>query len=146
MATSRRVIILGSTGSIGTQALDIIRRNRDHFDVVGLSANGGNPELLASQAREFNVPVVAMADASVAARFTTAGGESELLLGEDAATKLAGMSADVVLNGITGSVGLLPTLAVLKAGTTLALANKESLGRGWSAREVACEARSDRAG
>ena len=127
MATSRRVIVLGSTGSIGTQALDIIRRNRDHFDVVGLSANGGNPELLASQAREFNVPVVAMADASVAARFTAAGGESELLLGDDAATKLAGMSADVVLNGITGSVGLLPTLAALKAGTTLALANKESL-------------------
>lgn len=127
MTTPRRVIILGSTGSIGTQALDIIRRNREQFDVVGLSANGGNPELLASQAREFNVPVVAMADSSVADRFTTAGGESELFLGEDAATKLAGMSADVVLNGITGSVGLLPTLAALKAGSTLALANKESL-------------------
>lgn len=127
MSTPRRVIILGSTGSIGTQALDIIRRNSDRFTVVGLTANGGNPELLASQAREFSVPVVGIADAAGAERFTKAGGESELVLGPDAATTIAASSADVVLNGITGSVGLLPTLAALKAGTTLALANKESL-------------------
>lgn len=105
----RRVIILGSTGSIGTQALDVIRENRDKFEVVGLAA-GQNSELLASQSAEFGVP----SDASV--------------LGAEAATSLVeSVHADVVVNGITGSIGLAPTLAALKSGATLALANKESL-------------------
>ena len=103
----RRVVILGSTGSIGTQALDVIRRNPTWFEVVGLSA-GSNRALLDEQATQFEVEHTA--------------------LGADEAEELVrDVEADVVLNGITGSVGLGPTLAALRAGRTLALANKESL-------------------
>ncbi|WP_104197067.1 1-deoxy-D-xylulose-5-phosphate reductoisomerase [Cryobacterium sp. M15] len=103
----QRVIILGSTGSIGTQALDVIRSHPDRFEVVGLAA-GSNRDLLAVQALDFQVEHTA--------------------LGADAAEQLVrDIDADVVLNGITGSVGLGPTLAALKAGRILALANKESL-------------------
>jgi 1-deoxy-D-xylulose-5-phosphate reductoisomerase len=125
--TPRRVTVLGSTGSIGTQALDVIARNRDWFPVVGLAA-GSNWQLLARQAREFAVPVVAVADPSVAADLRSAlPAGVEILAGPDAATELAGRPTDVVLNGMTGAVGLGPTLAALAAGSTLALANKESL-------------------
>ncbi|TFD58835.1 1-deoxy-D-xylulose-5-phosphate reductoisomerase [Cryobacterium suzukii] len=103
----QRVIILGSTGSIGTQALDVIRANPERFEVVGLAA-GSDRDLLAEQALDFQVEHTA--------------------LGADAAEQLVrDVDADVVLNGITGSVGLGPTLAALKAGRILALANKESL-------------------
>jgi 1-deoxy-D-xylulose-5-phosphate reductoisomerase len=103
----RRVILLGSTGSIGVQALDVIRANRDRFQVVGLAA-GSNRELVESQAAAFGVEHIA--------------------LGADEASQLVrSVEADVVLNGITGSVGLGPTLATLETGATLALANKESL-------------------
>jgi 1-deoxy-D-xylulose-5-phosphate reductoisomerase len=127
MSAPRKVVILGSTGSIGTQALDIVRRNPDLFRVVGLSAGGGHAELLASQAREFDVPVVGISDAVAASRFAAEGGTAELVIGDDASARVAGIDCDVVLNGITGSVGLLPTLAALRSGATLALANKESL-------------------
>ena len=103
----QRVIILGSTGSIGTQALDVIKANPFRFEVVGLSA-GSNRELLDEQAVAFQVEHTALGAA-----------EAEQLVRD--------VEADVVLNGITGSVGLGPTLAALKAGRTLALANKESL-------------------
>ncbi len=129
---SRSVVILGSTGSIGTQALDIIRRNRDIFTVVGLSASGGNVTLLAEQTREFGVPVVAIADPAAADAFAAFDLDCELLSGPGAATELANAGADVVLNGITGSVGLMPTLAAISAGSVLALANKESLVVGGS--------------
>lgn len=103
----RRILILGSSGSIGTQALDVIRDNPDRFDVVGLSV-GSNRELLEQQAREFGV--------------------ADLAVGHvDAEELVRSVDADVVLNGITGSVGLGPTLAALETGKTLALANKESL-------------------
>ncbi|MBZ5736981.1 1-deoxy-D-xylulose-5-phosphate reductoisomerase [Nocardioides mangrovi] len=105
--TQRDVVILGSTGSIGTQALDIVRANPDRFRVVGLTAGGGNPELFDQQVAEFSPAYSG--------------------LGEDASVAAAGQPCDVVLNGITGAVGLRPTLAALDAGTTLALANKESL-------------------
>ncbi|HJQ05226.1 MAG TPA: 1-deoxy-D-xylulose-5-phosphate reductoisomerase [Nocardioides sp.] len=101
------VVILGSTGSIGTQALDLVRANPDRFRVVGLTAGGSNPELFAQQVAEF-APAYSG-------------------LGEEASVEAAGHPCDVVLNGITGAVGLRPTLAALDAGTTLALANKESL-------------------
>jgi 1-deoxy-D-xylulose-5-phosphate reductoisomerase len=104
---TRDVTILGSTGSIGTQALDLVRANPDRFRVVGLTAGGSNPELFEKQVAEF------------APAFHG--------LGEDASTQAAGLACDVVLNGITGAVGLRPTLAALDAGNTLALANKESL-------------------
>ncbi len=103
----RRVLILGSTGSIGTQALDVIAANRDSFEVVGLAA-GTDAAGLASQAEAFGVTRTALG-------------------AEDAAKLVRDVDADVVLNGITGSVGLGPTLAALEAGRTLALANKESL-------------------
>ena len=103
----RRVIILGSTGSIGTQALEVIEANPDRFQVVGLAA-GKNTELLQAQAAKFGV--------------------KDAVQGAEAATRMVeDLDADVVINGITGSIGLAPTLATLKSGKTLALANKESL-------------------
>ena len=130
--TRRSIVILGSTGSIGTQAVDVVRRNPDRFEVVGLSAAGGDVALLAQQAAELRVATVAVAragaEAAVRAALEAAGARDvEVLAGPDASTRLAGAGADVVLNGITGSVGLRPTLAALAAGSTLALANKESL-------------------
>ncbi|MBO0610043.1 1-deoxy-D-xylulose-5-phosphate reductoisomerase [Myceligenerans salitolerans] len=127
----RSVTILGSTGSIGTQALDVVRRHPDLFRVEALSA-GGDVARLAAQAAELRVRAVGVADASRAdeLRQALAGAGAagvEVLAGPDAATDLAGRGSDVVLNGITGSVGLRPTLAALEAGSTLALANKESL-------------------
>ena len=113
-----------------------MQRNRDRFEVVGLSA-GGNLELVAEQAVALRVPVVAAAGgsegdlAAAMARATDAAGvtayDPELLTGPGASTALAAREADVVVNGITGAIGLEPTLAALRAGTTLALANKESL-------------------
>src|SRR5688572_1415494 len=140
----RDIVILGSTGSIGTQAIDVVRRNSDRFRVVGIAAGGSDVGLLARQALELGVEVVAVAKASAAqdlqlafyAAAQAAGfssGESrvpKILAGPDAATELAGSAGwpcDVVLNGMTGSIGLAPTLAALEAGRTLALANKESL-------------------
>jgi 1-deoxy-D-xylulose-5-phosphate reductoisomerase len=138
----RDVVILGSTGSIGTQALDIVRRNPGRFRVVGLAAGGGNPELLARQAVEFGVPVVAVADpaavtsvtealkaqAGVTDRGSAASPDGPVLTaGPDAVSDLAALPCDVVLNGVTGAAGLRATLAALEAGRTLALANKESL-------------------
>ena len=133
-ASPRTVALLGSTGSIGTQAVDVVRRHPDRFRVVGLSAGGADPAALAAQAVELGVEVVAVADPAAEAalraelaRRTADGTTPEVLAGPDAAAEVAGGGADVVLNGITGSVGLGPTLAALRAGSTLALANKESL-------------------
>ncbi|RIJ70229.1 1-deoxy-D-xylulose-5-phosphate reductoisomerase [Nakamurella silvestris] len=124
----RRVVILGSTGSVGTQALDIIRLHPDLFEVVGLSAGGSSLELLTAQATEFGDARIAVA--------TGTGPDlpgRTVLTGPEAATELvATTDADLVLNAITGSVGLGPTLAALAAGRVLALANKESLVAGGS--------------
>ncbi|WP_456826599.1 1-deoxy-D-xylulose-5-phosphate reductoisomerase [Cellulomonas sp. P5_E12] len=125
--TQRSVVLLGSTGSIGTQAVDVITRNPDRFSVVGLSAGGGDVALLARQARELGVSTVAVADPRAEGPLRDALPGIEVLVGPDASSELAGRGADVVLNGVTGSVGLGPTLAALRAGSTLALANKESL-------------------
>ncbi|MCC2315371.1 1-deoxy-D-xylulose-5-phosphate reductoisomerase [Cellulomonas xiejunii] len=124
---SRSVVVLGSTGSIGTQALEIMAARPESFTVAGLSAGGANVDLLVAQARAHAVPVVAVADPAAAAVVREALPGTRVLAGPDAAAELAGSGADVVLNGITGSVGLLPTLAALRAGSSLALANKESL-------------------
>ena len=130
----RRVVILGSTGSIGTQALDVIRRNPDDFAVVALAAGGADVAAIASQAAEFNVEVVAIANESreeaLRESLTTYGSSARVVVGPDAATEVAGLPTDVVLNGMTGSIGLRPTLAALEAGSVLALANKESLVAG----------------
>jgi 1-deoxy-D-xylulose 5-phosphate reductoisomerase len=132
------VVILGSTGSIGTQALDIVRRNPGRFRVAALAAGGGSAEALARQAVEFGVPLVAVSDEAAAgpvaeavrAITRTGAGSSPgvtVLAGADAVCQLAGLPCDVVLNGVTGAAGLRATLAALDAGRTLALANKESL-------------------
>jgi 1-deoxy-D-xylulose-5-phosphate reductoisomerase len=136
-APPRDVVLLGSTGSIGTQAADIIRRNPGRFRVVGLAAGGGNPALLASQALEFGAEVVAVAsDARVAElrQALQAGAAAhgarqlpKILGGPDAVAEAAAWPCDVVLNGVTGAVGLAATLAAIDAGHVLALANKESL-------------------
>jgi 1-deoxy-D-xylulose-5-phosphate reductoisomerase len=127
----RSVTILGSTGSIGTQALDVVRRNPERFKVVGVSAAGANQELLVGQIREFLPPTVAIADEDAAADIKSKLGAMkgvELIVGPDAAETLARDSeTDVVLNALVGSAGLGPTLATLQSGKTLALANKESL-------------------
>ncbi|MBA0051857.1 1-deoxy-D-xylulose-5-phosphate reductoisomerase [Streptomyces sp. AJS327] len=131
----RDVVILGSTGSIGTQAVDVVLDNPERFRVTGLSAGGGNLELLAGQAHRLQVRTVAVArdDRAVelreALRAEYGVGEPipEVLAGPDAATELAASECHTVLNGITGSIGLAPTLAALRAGRILALANKESL-------------------
>jgi 1-deoxy-D-xylulose-5-phosphate reductoisomerase len=127
----KSVTILGSTGSIGTQALDVVRRNPDRFKVVGLSAAGANQELLVGQVREFLPPHVAIADEQAAADVKAKIGALpgvEVIVGPDAAERLAGETeTDLVLNGLVGSAGLAPTLATLQSGKTLALANKESL-------------------
>jgi 1-deoxy-D-xylulose-5-phosphate reductoisomerase len=134
MTARRDVTLLGSTGSIGTQALDVIRRNPDRFRVVGLAAGGANSTLLAEQAAAFDVRVVAIADPQQARALEAAlagllpvGRRPEVLTGAEASAELAARPCDVVLNGMTGAVGLAPTLAALRAGHRLALANKESL-------------------
>ncbi|MGI5129019.1 1-deoxy-D-xylulose-5-phosphate reductoisomerase [Pseudonocardia sp. CA-107938] len=128
MSTTRSVTVLGSTGSIGTQALDLIARHPGAYRVAGLAAGGSDVELVVAQARTHRVSRVAVARADAAAAVRDALPGVEVLAGPDAATELAGASGvDIVLNGITGSVGLRPTLAALGAGARLALANKESL-------------------
>src|SRR5206468_2265164 len=131
MATPRDIVLLGSTGSIGTQAVDVIRRNPDRFRVVGLAAGGRDVATLARQVAALDVDVVAIADADreavLRAALALEGVSPKVLVGAHAATEVASWPCDVVLNGLTGSIGLEPTLAVLKAGSLLALANKESL-------------------
>ena len=134
----RDIILLGSTGSIGTQAADIISRNPDRFRLRGIAAGGSNPELLARQALDLGAEVVAVArhDVVPQLRAALAGLGSadgarrklpEVTAGPDAVAELASHQCDVVLNAVTGAVGLAATLAALEAGRVLALANKESL-------------------
>ena len=144
MSPPREVTVLGSTGSIGRQAIDVAQQNPDRLLVTGLAAGGGDVALLAEQALALGVRTVAVARATAAqdlqlAFYAAASkrgwsrGEfqlPEILAGPRAAEELATRPADVVLNGITGSIGLRPTLAALAAGRTVALANKESLVAG----------------
>ncbi|WP_408612186.1 1-deoxy-D-xylulose-5-phosphate reductoisomerase [Glycomyces terrestris] len=134
-------MLLGSTGSIGTQAIDIVRANPGKYRIVGIGAGGANPAALAEQAVDLGVDVVAVADATaleaVQLRLFAAAKERDwdsggfkmpkLIAGRSAMTELAAWPCHTVLNGITGSIGLEPTLAALKAGHQVALANKESL-------------------
>lgn len=129
---STQVVLLGSTGSIGTQALEVIDQQHEEFEVVALSAGGRSLELLAEQCVRYRPRVVGIHDGDarrLESLIASASGEiPEILVGPDASTQIAGSFPQaVVLNGITGGVGLGPTLAALEAGSTLALANKESL-------------------
>jgi 1-deoxy-D-xylulose-5-phosphate reductoisomerase len=133
----RRIVLLGSTGSIGTQAIDVVDGAPHLFEVVALSAGGGNLELLARQAVHTGAAAVGIAAGDpqrlldliddAARQAGRQGYRPEIIVGPEAAARIAEIPGDVVLNGITGSIGLAPTLAALKSGATLALANKESL-------------------
>jgi 1-deoxy-D-xylulose-5-phosphate reductoisomerase len=124
---SRRVVILGSTGSIGVQALDVIERSGGDLEPVGLSALTG-VETLIEQATRFDVERIALADAHAAARAAELWTGGEVLSGPDGLVSLVTESGcDIVLNAIVGSAGLLATVAALGEGIDLALANKESL-------------------
>ncbi|MFI7531676.1 1-deoxy-D-xylulose-5-phosphate reductoisomerase [Streptosporangium sp. NPDC049376] len=129
--TTRSVALLGSTGSIGTQALDVIARNPARFRVVALAAGGGRVDLLARQAAEFGPDVVAVADPAALPELRRAlaghGVSPTVLAGPEGVAEAAAWPSDVVLNGVTGALGLTSTLAALEAGRVLALANKESL-------------------
>ena len=125
---TRELVILGSTGSIGVQALEIVEANPSLFSVVAISAAGSNPESLIAQAKKFNVKVVGVTKNADVIRQALPG--VDVIDGPNASTEIAAISCDVVLNGITGSIGLAPTLAALDADNRVALANKESLVAG----------------
>ena len=120
----REIVILGSTGSIGVQALEIVGANPNKFRVVGLSDGRKNPALLMEQAKKFNVPIVG----SMAPAPQTDG--VKVIDGDNSSVEIAALPCDIVLNGITGSIGLGPTLSALAVGNKVALANKESLVAG----------------
>ncbi|MCK7674250.1 1-deoxy-D-xylulose-5-phosphate reductoisomerase [Corynebacterium pygosceleis] len=129
---SRRVLILGSTGSIGTQAIEVIDANPDAFEVVGIAAGGSDPAQIIAQARALRLDAgrVAVADGAAAEEVSRALGGT-VIAGPDAARDLvAAVEADTVLNALVGSMGLAATLAALDSGAVLALANKESLVAG----------------
>ena len=124
----REIVILGSTGSIGIQALEVIAANPESFKVVALAAGGGNIPTLIAQAEKFGVKVIGVSQGGAQARELAQG--IEVIDGPMAATEIASIPCDIVLNGITGSIGLGPTLAALGVGNRVALANKESLVAG----------------
>ena len=123
---TRRVVLLGSTGSIGTQALEVVRAHPERFEVVGLGG-GSDAATLAAQAEELGVRRLALADEAAARALREQRPDAEVMSGADGLAELAGIDADLVVNGITGAAGLEPTLAALATGTPVALANKESL-------------------
>jgi len=124
----RDIVILGSTGSIGVQALEVVASHPQDFRVVGLAAGSRNISILADQAKKFDVPIIATTGAGDELKNSLSG--VEVIDGQNSASTIAAISCDVVLNGITGSIGLGPTLAALEAGNQVALANKESLVAG----------------
>ena len=128
MSAPTDLVILGSTGSIGVQALEIVEANPEKFRVIGLAAGSKNIELLAEQAKKFSVPVVGTTGDRT--NLISRLGNTQVIDGPSAASEIAAIACDIVLNGITGSIGLGPTLAALAVGNKVALANKESLVAG----------------
>ena len=124
----RKLVILGSTGSIGVQALEIVDANPELFEVIAITAAGTNPDVLIAQAKKYNVATVGVIKNGDVIKAALPG--VTVVDGANASTEIAAMPCDVVLNAITGSIGLAPTLAAIKAGNQLALANKESLVAG----------------
>ncbi|CAB4683751.1 unannotated protein [freshwater metagenome] len=121
----RDLVILGSTGSIGVQALELVTANPGKFKVVGITSAGNNPSALIEQAKNFDVGVVGTIHNAELIREALPG--VAVIDGVDAAAQVASITCDVVLNAITGSIGLAATLSALKVGNRVALANKESL-------------------
>jgi len=136
----KRLLILGSTGSIGTQALDVVARAPESFELVGLSAERSHEALIA-QARAHRVDRIALNDRDAAARAAEAWTDGEVLAGPEGLVRLVAESgADLVLNAIVGSAGLGPTIVALTEGVDVALANKESLVVGGELVMALCEA------
>lgn len=125
---TRELVILGSTGSIGVQALEIIEANPELFTVVAITSAGTHPQLVIDQAKKFAVKLVGVTKNAEIIRQGLPG--VQVVDGPNASTEVAAVTCDVVLNAISGSIGLAPTLAALKAGNRVALANKESLVAG----------------
>ena len=125
---TRELVILGSTGSIGVQALEIVEANPSLFTVTAITAAGSNPEVLIEQAKKFKVKIVGVTKNAQVIRDALPG--VQVIDGPDSSTEIAAIKCAVVLNAITGSIGLAPTLAALDAGNRVALANKESLVAG----------------
>lgn len=125
---TRKIVILGSTGSIGVQALEIIEANLGLFSVEAITSAGTHPEKVIEQAKKFGVTTVGVIDNAEIIRQALPG--VSVIDGPQASTEIAAIACDVVLNAITGSIGLAPTLAALDAGNRVALANKESLVAG----------------
>jgi len=126
--SKKRITILGSTGSIGESTLDLVRRNPDQFEVVGLSANT-NVEALAVQAREFGAKAIAIASAAhkEALKKALSGTSTDILSGTDGVVELARREVDFTMAAIIGAAGLAPTLAAVDQGIHVGLANKECL-------------------
>jgi 1-deoxy-D-xylulose-5-phosphate reductoisomerase len=124
----RRITVLGSTGSIGTQGLEVVQSHMDKFEIVGLSA-GKNVELLAQQVNQFQPKKVSVVDEDSATKLKNLidSSKTQIIAGKDSSAEIASLECDVVLNAITGAAGLAATISALKAGSKLALANKESL-------------------
>ena len=128
----RNVVILGSTGSIGSQAVEVIRENRDKFNIVGIAIGGANPKAAIEQAQEFGLSAdqIAVRNIEGAKEVSRALG-GYVITGENSAAALVeSQEADVVLNALVGASGLPATMAALRSDATLALANKESLVAG----------------
>jgi 1-deoxy-D-xylulose-5-phosphate reductoisomerase len=125
---TRELVILGSTGSIGVQALEIVDANPSLFTVTAITAAGSNPDLVIEQAKKYKVKIVGVTKNAQVIRDGLPG--VEVIDGPESSTEIAAITCDVVLNAITGSIGLAPTLAALDAGNRVALANKESLVAG----------------
>lgn len=124
----RRITVLGSTGSIGTQGLEVVQSHIDKFEIAGLSA-GKNVELLAQQVNQFHPKKVSVIDEDSATKLKKLidSSKTQIIAGKDSSAEIASLECDVVLNAITGAAGLSATISALKAGSKLALANKESL-------------------
>ena len=131
MPNQIELVILGSTGSIGVQALEIVEANPDKFRVIALAAGSSNLQLLADQAKRFSVPVVGTTgDRDTFTGMLSGISNTQVIDGAKSASEIAAIACDIVLNGISGSIGLGPTLAALSVGNKVALANKESLVAG----------------
>ena len=123
MNNKKNIILLGSTGSIGQSSLRLLRKNKDKFNLIGVSAHN-NVMLLSEIVNEFNVPHVVLSNPQNARNYY---GKNKLNVGESSLTELAKISCDIVISGITGMTGLHPAFAAISVGNNLAIANKETL-------------------
>ena len=123
MNNKKNIILLGATGSIGESSLRLLRKNKEKFNLVGVSAHN-NAELLSKIVNEFDVPNVVLSDPKNVKSYY---GKNELYVGQSSLIELAKIKCDVVISGLIGTSGLYPAYAAISAGNNLAIANKETL-------------------